>query len=350
MNRYFFHSALFRLVAPAIYGMILYLLILLINNNVSQVNGIFITEELYVCVLLTYLAFEVIRGVIVLIHLMLKEKPPAIIIPLQLASTTLLSVGLVILSLMAYFHLVVGFSISASQLTVFFALFTVTALVYNLLYFSNYYVNKENTLKIHAENQQRTVLEMEMSEYKNDINPDLLYESLENVIGLMYRDVESAEDYLDCLGSAYRYVLTNRQNELVPADEEFEAARNIIRLLNERYGGQLRLECELSDDDLKAMLIPGSLPVTLENAIRNSIITRHEPFVIHCYREYNYLTIETRLNDRLLMHEASEEAFARLQRSYSLFTDLPLIKVKAYEQNYVKLPLITLGKDTEVIG
>lgn len=349
MNRYFFHNPLFRLVAPAIYGMILYLLILLINNNVSQVNDIFITEELYVCVLLTYLAFEVIRVVIVLMQRMLKEKPTVIVISLQLAITTLLSVGLVILTLMAYFHFVVGFSISANQLTVFFALFAVTALVYNLLYFSNYFLNKENTLMIHAENQQRTVLEMEMSEYKNDINPDLLYKSLENVIGLMYRDVEKAEDYLDCLGSAYRYVLTNRQNELVPVDEELEAARNIIRLLNERYAGQLRLECEFTGDDLKAMLIPGSLPATLENAIRNSIITRHEPFMIRCYREYNYLTIEMRLNDRLVMHEASEEAFARLQRSYSLFTDLPLIKVKAYEQNYIKLPLITLVGDTEVI-
>jgi len=59
MKHYFFHNAIFRLVAPAIYGLLLYLLILLINNNVTQVNDLFITQELYVVIFLTYLSFEV---------------------------------------------------------------------------------------------------------------------------------------------------------------------------------------------------------------------------------------------------------------------------------------------------
>ena len=45
MNRYFFHSALFRLLAPAIYGLIIYLLILLINNTVTQINDLFMTQS-----------------------------------------------------------------------------------------------------------------------------------------------------------------------------------------------------------------------------------------------------------------------------------------------------------------
>lgn len=347
MKRYFYHNAVFRLVAPAIYGFIVYLLILLINNNINQVKDTFITQELYVCVILTYLSFEVIRGVILLVNRVVKAGSPAIAIFVQLVMTLVISVGLVLLCLIAYFKYVEGFSISGTQLMIFSLVFIITALLYNVLYFSNYYLNKENTLKINAEKQQRTVLEMEMMEYKNDINPDLLYESLENLIGLMYRDVEKAEDYIDCLGSAYRYVLTNRQNELVNVATELEAAKNIVRLLNEKYGGQLKLESTLDADELEAMLIPGSLPVILESLVRNTIITRFEPFVIRCYREEDYLTIETKLNDRLLVHEPSLQAFERLQRSYSIFTDLPLIKVKAYEQNYIKLPVIRV---TEEIG
>jgi hypothetical protein len=92
------------------------------------------------------------------------------------------------------------------------------------------------------------------------------------------------------------------------------------------------------------MLIPGSLPIIIESLIRNTIIARWEPFVINCYREDDYLTIESKLNDRLILHEASEQAFSRLQRSYSLFTDQPLVKVKAYEQNYIKLPVIRISE------
>lgn len=345
MKRYFIHNALFRIVAPAIYGVLIYLLILLLNNNVASVNALFISEEVYVCIVLSYLSFESMRLLIVLLDKFLAEKYQNIRIAIQFLITTSFSVALVAVSLTLYFKYAIGFSISNTQLLIFMGVFIVTALLYNLLYYSNYYLQKENTLKLHAEKQQREVLEMEMLEFKNDINPDLLYESLENLIGLMYRDVEQAEEYIDSLASAYRYVLTNRQQELVTVATEMEAAKNLIRLLNEKYYGQLKFESALEQDELDSLLIPGSLPVIIESMVRNTIVTRYEPFVIRCYLEDDYITIQCRLNDRLILHPSSELALTRLQKSYSLYSDLPLIKVKAYQENYIKLPVIRMAEE-----
>jgi sensor histidine kinase YesM len=345
MKRYFIHNPLFRIVAPAVYGILIYLLILLINNNVTQVNEIVSSQEVYVCIVLAYLAFESMRLVVVLLNRFLKGKQQAFLIPLQLGATSLISVLLVQFSLRAYFQYFIGFSISATQLLIFGIVFGVTALLYNLLFYSNYFLQKENTLKLNAEKQQRDVLDMEMMEFRNDINPDLLYESLENLIALMYRDVEKAEDYIDALASAYRYVLTNRHQELISVATEVEAAKTLIRLLNEKYFGQLRFESTLDENELKAMLIPGSLPIIIENMIRNTIISRFEPFVIRCYLEDDYITIQARLNDKLILHETSDIAINRLQKSYSLYSDLPLIRVKAYQENYVKLPVITVAQE-----
>jgi hypothetical protein len=345
MKRYFIHIPLFRIVAPAVYGILIYLLILLINNNVTQVNEIVNSQEVYVCIVLTYIAFESMRLVIVLLNRSLKEKQQNFLVPVQVATTSIISVVLVQFSLSAYFKYFVGFSISATQLLIFGVVFCVTALLYNLLFYSNYFLQKENTLKLNAEKQQRDVLDMEMMEFKNDINPDLLYESLENLIALMYRDVEKAEDYIDSLASAYRYVLTNRHQELISVATEIEAAKTLIRLLNEKYFGQLKFESTLDDNELKAMLIPGSLPIIIENMIRNTIISRFEPFVIRCYLEDDYISIQARLNDKLILHEASDIAISRLQKSYSLYSDLPLIRVKAYQENYVKLPVITVAQE-----
>lgn len=344
-RRYFIHNPLFRIVAPAIYGVLVYLLILLINNNVVQINALFSSEEVYVCIVLAYLVFECIRLLIVILDKFSGEKFQQIRIPLQFAFTTLISVSLAMTALVLYFKYKIGFSISGTQLLIFTVVYTVTALLYNVLYYSNFYLQKENTLKLHAEKQQRDVLEMEMLEFKNDINPDLLYESLENLIGLMYRDVEQAEEYIDCLASAYRYVLTNRQQELVSVATELDAARNLIRLLNERQYGQLKFESALEPDELQAMLIPGSLPVIIENMVRNTIVTRFEAFIIRCYLEDDYITVQCRLNDRLILHPASELALSRLQKSYSLYSDLPLIKVKAYQENYIKLPVIRMSEE-----
>jgi sensor histidine kinase YesM len=342
MKGYFIHNAVFRIVAPAVYGVLIYLLILLINNNVAQVNVIFVSQEVYVFIALTYLSFESIRMMIVLINRFAKGNSPAARHTFQVVITTVISVVIVIVCLSYYFNNFVGFSMSSTQQWIFSIVFVVTALLYNILYFSNYFLQKENSLKLNAERQQRQVLELEMMEFKNDLNPDLLYESLENLIGIMYRDVEKAEDYIDCLASTYRYVLANRQQELVPVREELAAARNIIKLLNQKFNGQLKFESAIDDDVLESMLIPGSLPLVIESLIRNTIIAAQEIFVIRCYIEDDYLTLQSKLNDKLMLHEASAHAITRLQRSYSLYSDLPLIKVKAYDENYIKLPLVSV--------
>jgi LytS/YehU family sensor histidine kinase len=256
-----------------------------------------------------------------------------------------LSVALVLTGLSLYFQYVVGFSIGGIQFIIFTIIYSVTALLYNILYFSNYYLQKENTLKLTTERQQRDVLEMEMAEFKNDINPDLLYESLENLITLIYKDVDKAEEHIDCLANSYRYVLTNRLKELVPISSELEACRSLITLLNERFHGQLRFEHSLDTDDLNLMLIPGSLPVIIENLVRNTIFSRYEPMVIRCYREDDYITVQGRLNDKLIGHQGSHLALDRLQRSYSLYSDKPMIKVKAYEEFYIKLPVIEVAEE-----
>lgn len=345
MKRYFIHNPIFRILAPPVYGVLIYCLILLINNNVTQIRDLFVSEEVYVCIGLTYVAFEVIRLQIVLMNKWLTQKTETFRIPFQVIVTSLVALGIVVLCLKLYFQYKIGFSISGTQLRIFMVIYAITSVLYNVLYFSNFYLQKENTLKLNAEKQQRDVLELEMMEFKNDINPDLLYESLENLIGLMYRDVEQAEDYIDALASAYRYVLTNRQQELVPIRTEIEAAKVMMKLLNEKHYGQLKFESNLESDELEYMLIPGSLPVIIEGMIRNTIITRFEPFVIRCYVEDEYITIQSRLNDKLIIHTASEMSITRLQKSYSVYSDLPLIKVKAYQENYVKLPVIRVAEE-----
>ena len=346
MKKYFIHNAFFRLFAPAIYGILIYLLILLINNNVLQVKEFFSEQEVYICIALTYLSFESIRFVIVLLDKFLKGKYLLLRIPIQFGLTTVISTITVMIGLSLYFAYVIGFSMSNTQLIGFTVIYSLTALLYNLLFYSNDYMHRENTLKLTSEKQQREVLEMEMAEFKNDINPDLLYESLENVISLMNKKNDQAEEYIDYLASAYRYVLTNRQRELISLRSEIEAARNIVRLLNEKYFGQLRLDVSLEEQYLETQLIPGSLPIVIECIVRNTIISTQQPLVIRCYFEDDeYLIVQSKLNDRLIQHSESVLALNRLQKSYALYSDHPLIQVKAYEENYIKLPILRVTEE-----
>ena len=345
MRRDFIHNPLFRFLAPMVYGVLLYLLVLLINNNIAQLNEIFSSQEVYICIGLTYLSFESIRTSIILIAKFLPKKYHFIEAPIQLVISTSLSTLLVIGCLKLYFIYIVGFSMALSQLLLFTFIYALSALLYNLIHFSNQYLHRENTLKLTTEKQQREVLEMEITEFKNDINPDLLYESLENVISLMNKQQDAAEEYIDYLASAYRYVLTHRQRELITINQEAEAAKTIVKLLNERYTGLITLNCSPTEKESKLCLIPGSLPIVIEYIIRNTIISYKELFIINCFIEDDYLIIQSKLNERLMTHKESSLAFERLQKSYSVYSERPLIQVKAYEENYIKLPLLHVAED-----
>lgn len=346
MKKYFIHNAFFRLLAPLVYGVLIYLIILLINNSLLRVNELFSSQEVYMCIGLTFLCFESARLVILALNRFLKEKNANAKLLIQLITGTLIPTVLVMLAISLYFIYVIGFSITLAQLILFGVLFGLSAMLYNLLYVSNDFQLRENTLRLTTERQHREVLELEMDEFRNDINPDLLYESLENVISLINRKNSDAEEYIDYLASAYRYVLSNRQRELISLQAEIDAAQNIIRLLNEKYFGQLKLEVSVSPDDLNLQLIPGSLPVAIESIVRNTIISRQEPLIIRCAIEDNeYLVLQNKLNDRLVKHVESSIALARLQKSYTLYSAKPLIQVKAYEENYIKLPVLHLAEE-----
>jgi hypothetical protein len=58
MNRLFIHQALFRILAAPVLGVMVYLLILLINNDFSELENIFSGVPKYMCVLPLHLSLS----------------------------------------------------------------------------------------------------------------------------------------------------------------------------------------------------------------------------------------------------------------------------------------------------
>jgi hypothetical protein len=45
------------------------------------------------------------------------------------------------------------------------------------------------------------------------------------------------------------------------------------------------------------------------------------------------------------MHETSNQLLKRLQKSYTLYSDKPMVQVKAYADNYIKFPVVKMMDD-----
>lgn len=348
MNRSFIHNPFFRIGSGFFFGVLVYLLILLINNRIEDINKIFSNEELYACIGLSYIAFESMRLVIRFVEHQLTRLDFQQKVLAQVLGSLGVALGLVAASISAYFVWVIGFSIGSGELNLFLIIFGVAGLLYQILYFSHYYLLKENTSRLNQEARLREKVEADFASFKSEINPDLLYESLENLILTIHHNADSAEEQIDNLAGIYRYSLLHRHQELVTLEEELAASQSLVHLLNFRYQGTISIQCDIQNTrDIH--LIPGSMPVTLDSIVRNTLVSHKVPLILKLYLEEgdDYLVLEHAINDRLIVHSESLLAFSRLQRSYSFFADKPFMQIKAGGVNYIKFPLVLVQQTAQ---
>jgi hypothetical protein len=319
-----------------------YLLILLLNNDTTQVYQLFESQEVYVCVIASFLIFEVNRYVITLFKKFEDKfsewgEPLIVVITNCLFSSVLASA-----TLFLYFKIWVGFSPGQAQLWVFITIYVVVSLLYFTLYFSHSLLSRENTVRLANEQLVKESIANEFEDFKNDINPMLLYSSLERIITLSYENPDKAEELIDYLSSVYRYLLGHKQTELVELEEEIMATDQLVNLLNTLPEFNVMLEVDLSHSDIQ--LIPGTITSIVEDIAKRTINNPKEALVINCYKEDEYLVIQHQSNYRLSMMN-DRTALNKSQRAYSYYTDTPIIEVSAYNDCYTKIPILTLEKE-----
>ena len=238
-----------------------------------------------------------------------------------------------------YFEEYQDTQVYATERNVLTLLWLIMAVLYLLLYFSALLNARRNEAKLDQEVNERRQLEYRVQAFNQEINPDLLYASLESLISLMHQNSTLADDHLQRLSSVYRYILDRRREDLVAVNEEVEAAKNLVALMNPSFQGQITLHVELPQRLLDQQLVPGTLPILLEHVVRSNIITPALSLDIYLRADEDYLVIENRLCQRLHPQE-KDQRMQRLQEAYSYFTTRPLVEVKVGEDQYLKVPLL----------
>ncbi len=332
------HQPLFRLLAPVLFGLLVYLTLLLLNNQAAQLDQLFRSQEMYVCMLLAALQSELLRWLI----LKIEKRVPGERRRWWLLVTAgnSLTVLTALTALWFYYVYGIGFPPGSGELWRFAALYLPGGWFLIALYASQFYLRRQNTAAMSREVARRSMLEQEFSDFSHELAPELLYRSLEQLLLLMHQDQQAAEDFLNLLAQHYRYRLLNRREEVVPLAAELEAAGQYARLL----GGIRRQEIVLETTGVQtidAQLPPGSLVTGLFWLLANSIT---EPGACHIQVALtgNELQLSATSREKLIRDADSAYAFERLCRSYQILSDRPPKATANRSGLQVKLPLLQL--------
>ncbi|MEC4114884.1 2TM domain-containing protein [Myroides pelagicus] len=177
---------------------------------------------------------------------------------------------------------------------------------------------------------------------KNQLDPHFLFNSL-NVLGaLIEEDQEKAVAFNQSLSRTYRYILDQKNKELVPLEEELAFAKMYIELLQMRFEDSLTFEFPEAIKQEGAKVVPLSLQLLLENVIKHNKATSSKPVHIVIKEEAEgYLTVRNNLNKKTIIDTRKGIGLENIATRYSLLTSKP-IKVEETEDFFsVKIPILT---------
>ncbi|WP_232815907.1 2TM domain-containing protein [Chryseobacterium capnotolerans] len=175
---------------------------------------------------------------------------------------------------------------------------------------------------------------------KNQLDPHFLFNSLNVLSSLIDENPNQAQKFTASMSKIYRYVLEQKDKELVTVEDEIEFAKTYCDLLKTRFEDSVDFIFDVKQEDYRKYVVPLSLQLLLENCIKHNFATSSKPLVIRIFSENDILCIENNLQVREQIKESSGIGLANIVQRYSLLTKRNVFIEKSDDYFKVKLPML----------
>lgn len=176
---------------------------------------------------------------------------------------------------------------------------------------------------------------------KNQLDPHFLFNSLNVLTSLIDEDPYQAQKFTTSLSKVYRYVLEQKNKDLVSVDEELQFAKTYVRLLKMRFENSIILEIPEKSNDPEAKIVPLSLQLLLENVVKHNVVTSDRPLHIKVYEEDGLLIVSNNVQEKQVVKKSSGVGLQNIQQRYGILTDRQVQINKTVSDFSVKLPILT---------
>lgn len=164
-----------------------------------------------------------------------------------------------------------------------------------------YYREQVETTKKLAE-MEKALAEHHFRRLKEQINPHFLFNSLNTIAALAYEDADKTNRFAKKMSSVYRYLLMTQDKPKVELSEELLFVDNYLYLEQIRFDGMLKVERDYTHKPVNAEVIPASIQMLVENAIKHNINTRESPLTISIIITEAGVTVKNNVQLRQQIH------------------------------------------------
>lgn len=216
----------------------------------------------------------------------------------------------------------------------------ILAAAIHLAYISRYFFKQWKLSLQKAERLEKEKTQVQFDNLKNQLNPHFLFNNLTLLDGLIHEQPELASKFLQHLAKIYRYVLQNQDKETVSLETENAFINHYVSLMETRFGEGLKITRSFTPGALEKRIVPVTLQILIENAIKHNTVHPQTPLNIELYNDGEYLIAKNNIQLKKQVESSNRLGLSNLK---SLYLYLSKKNIEIYNQNQcftVKIPLI----------
>lgn len=210
------------------------------------------------------------------------------------------------------------------------------------LYEGIYFYHRWRLSLIETERLRQENISSQLEALKSQVNPHFLFNSLNTLTYLIPEDEDRAVRFVQQLSKVYRYILEIRDRSLITVAEELDFLDAYQFLLKERFGENLQLQLKIDPAVKQLHMIPLSMQLLMENAIKHNIVSSQYPLTIEIIvgTPKETLLIRNQLQPKQQAQVSTKVGLDNIRRRYAFYTTA---QVEVSEDNgwfSVELPLL----------
>ncbi|CAL2103094.1 Histidine kinase [Tenacibaculum sp. 190130A14a] len=209
--------------------------------------------------------------------------------------------------------------------------------IYEAIY---YYVRLKKSIR-EEEQAKQVMIQAQLDTLKNQAQPHFLFNSLNTLRDIIDQDTkQEAKGFVDNLSNVYRFILESENTHLISIEKELKFAKAYVYIQSERFGKNLRIHWNIPEEKKKYMVVPMSLQLLIENAIKHNVVSKTKPLIIDIGTTVNYLVVKNKIQPKSTKIPSTKIGLKNIEKRYKLISNIaPIIKNNGHEFT-VFLPLL----------
>jgi hypothetical protein len=212
----------------------------------------------------------------------------------------------------------------------------VLAMVYEVVFLS---VEKELDSRV-LEQLDRERLEAEVNVLRSELDPHFFFNCMNTLLHLVRTDGEKAYQFVHKLSSVYKYFLQNKEKQYVSLQEEIDFLDNYHYLLRIRFDDNIRIVNNIESQQDAVAILPCTLQVLVENAIKHNFFSEKDPLVISIDINEKFINVANPMRPKLHAAESTYIGLRNLKARYRMITNQNVLVLKTSNRFLVRLPIV----------